>query len=257
MANYKLSFGAFDLPRTFRPVDEPLSASTGQTERLRAPGSVAQAARLQARSLTVMGEFTGIDLDAFLAVRDEVVSRCSDGPQDLFFGRDDRFYRGAQLVSSGVSYPEDGVLYGVYGVISLSFECADPEAFSVSAHAPALGAGGGTFLALGQSPALALPTWTITIGAGGSGPLRLANATTGEFCTVQKPGGAAFVGGEVITLDRDGAKGAVNGVSVSGLWDRKIPRLKCGQANTITLAPQGAATATAASLACSYRPRYR
>jgi hypothetical protein len=260
MAGYRLRFGTYDLPRSCRPAeDAPGSIETGRVARLRAPGSVTKEGRPGPRLLTVRGEWVSPEvgsLDGFIEVADELIARCGDGKQDLWFGRDDRYYKNAQLLTPGLSYPKDGVTYGVFGVVTLTFEAADyPEAFGTVAHAPALASNGGTFTAQGDAPALALPTYTITINAGGSGPLTLTSTTTGEFCTVARPGGAAFVGGDVIVLDRDGCTATLNGVAIVGLWDRRIPHIACGRSNTITLASAG--TATVASLAVSYPPRYR
>jgi len=254
MPNYRLRFGSYDLPTTLRPAGQDLPYTDGATARLREPGSVTRTPRLQEITLAVQGEFVGDTLNDFLAQRDAIIGNCQ-GKADLWYGRDDRYYKNAQLDRASLGVPDDGVLYGVNATVTFNFVSREyPEAFSVNTASVTLTASGGTVPGQGDLGSKARPTWTITVGTGGTGSLVLTNTTTGEVCIIAKPTGN-FASGDVITLDRDTATAKLNGVIVLGLYDRRIPSIQGGINNIITLASSGTASPSALSLV--YPPRYR
>ena len=246
----RIRFAGYDFPSTFRPADLSGSLDTAAQARPRGTGSVSQNGRRSPTRLVVYGELMADTPDALNNAIQSVKTKAYSGKGDLYFGRDDRYYRDAQAITWGESN-EQGKLYGVWAAITIEFEAADyPEPFSTALLSPVIAVGGATITGSGETTAL--PVWTITIGSGGSGPLTLHNAANGQTALLD-PGTAGFASGEVIVLTRDGYKVIRNGVSSFGLLKLRIPCIEPGS-NTITLTAGG--TATVASLAVSYVPRY-
>ena len=244
-----IRFAGFDLPATIRPSEESLSLDTATQARPRASGSVSQKGRREVTSLTAVGSLTADypeDLDALVQA---LKAKVSSGYGDLYFGRDDRYYKLAQCRTFSHS-TADGITFGAVADIRLTFEAADfPEAFGVTVKTPALSAGGGTITVLGD--AAALPTWTITVGTGGTGTIILTNSTTGETAVLERTGG--FLAGDILTLTRDGYLVKRNGVAEFGLLKLRIPTVQPG-ANVISITHTGAVTAQSAAI--SYIPRF-
>ncbi|MES2459872.1 MAG: hypothetical protein V4671_04755 [Armatimonadota bacterium] len=245
----KISFAGYDFPSTFRPADVNDSQDTGAQPRPRAAGSVSQRGRREATRLLVFGELVANSPDELRTKIRVVKAAAFSGKGDLYFGRDDEYYRDAQCKSWGESN-EQGKLFGVFASLSLEWEAADhPYPYSTNVLSPVLSPGGSTITGSGE--ATALPIWTITIGSGGTGPLTLHNAANGQTALLD-PGTGGFAGGEVIVLKRDGYTVTRNGVASFGLLKLRIPTIEPGS-NAITLTAGG--TATVASLTVSYAPR--
>jgi hypothetical protein len=174
---------------------------------------------------------------------------------NLYVGRDDRYYKDAQLSTWSQSTPADGRLWAKLGTLQLPFLCAAyPHQFDSATNTPTLTNTGGTVnYSSSQGNRDTYPTWTITVNAGGTGTITLTNTTTGETCLLKKPDGTNFASSDVIVLDGLNRTAKLNGVILPGLHDRRIPRLQPGS-NNITLSDSGTLTIT--SLACSYPGRW-
>lgn len=245
---YLLRFGSYDFPETLRPADENGGQDQADQPRPRGSGSVTQEGRREKTILQVRGELTADTPDELDALHQALKAACYAGKQDLYLGRDDRYYKDAQLKSFGTTYNE-GLTYGVWAAYSLTFEAAaHPEAFdALGSITTTLSATGGTVTNEGDAPTL--PTWTITLGGAGSGPITLTNSTTGETATLS----GALSGGDVIALSRDGYTVTRNNVAEFGLMDGRIPRLAAGN-NVVALTASGGVTV--AALAVAYTPRF-
>lgn len=247
---YRLRFGSFDFARTLRPADESSSQDTAAQSRPRASGSLTQIGRREPTILPIRGDLTAATPDALETLHEALKAAVYAGKADLWFGRDDLYYKSAQLKSFGTNY-RDGLLHGLLASYSLVFEAADyPEPFAVNAITTASLLNVAAYVVMGDAPAA--PTWTITVGAEGTGPITLTNAATGESCRLTKS--TNFAAGAVIVLTRDGYTVTENGVATFGLLQGRIPSLIAGN-NTITWTAGG--TATIASVGVSYIPRYR
>lgn len=254
MPGYRLRFGAYDLPTTLLPVDDGGGEDIQATDLPRRSGASTQEGRERSRTLVIRGQLHADTFDAWFTALDTLLASCS-GTADLWYGRDDRYFKDAQLESWGRSDPAEGRLWGIIASVSLQFVAArHVQPFGTATYTPALTAAGGTVTySAAQGSADTYPLWTITIADAGTGVLTLTNTTTGEVCTVAVPG-ANFAAGDILTLDRLTGQGKRNGALLPGLYDRRIPRLVPGS-NTITLASGG--TATIASLAVSYPGRFK
>lgn len=249
---YLFRFGTYSFPRTFRPSDDSFQYDTAPQARPRAAGATTQIGRREPTILTLRGELggSGVSFDQLTTLETELKCALGSGKQNLYFGRDDRYYRDAQVKSVSNSSME-GQTFGVISFWSISFEAADfPEPFATDGTETDLFANGGTVTNTGSADAL--PAWTITIGSTGTGPLTLTNAATGESATIGDAN-TTLTSGDVIVLDRDGYAVTNNDAAQFGLFDGRIPRLLTGD-NDITLTAGG--TATASALSVAYTPRF-
>lgn len=245
---YRLSFGTYTFPETLIPSDEGYSYDTAAQARPRAPGAVTQIGRREPTLLTIEGGLTADTFDDLTSMETALKCALGAGKQNLFFGRDDRYYRDAQVKSVSNS-DQQGATFGVISFWRITFEAADyPEPFGADTVGQSLSSPD-TVTNLGDADAL--PTWTIGIGSTGTGPLTLTNAATGESATVGDAG-TTLTAGDVIVLNRDGYSVTWNGTPAFDLFDGRIPRLMTGD-NTITLTAGGTATA---GLVVEYAPRY-
>lgn len=249
---YLVKFKDYVFPAGFVPVSFGGGEDIAEQPLPRRAGSYTQEGRGTSRQLLIQGSFAAETLAAWEAQKDAIMATCS-GTGNLHFGRDDRYYKDAQLTNIGYSDPAEGRLYGVFGNLQLTFAAARyPEPFGTSVHSPALPATGGN-INYSQGTADTFPLWTITVGAG-TGTLTLNNATTGEVCLITPPAGGVWTAGTIIALNRDGNTCAINGVPTVGRFDRRIPRLAVGN-NLVLLSGNGTASPTAFSV--SYAPRFR
>lgn len=256
---YLLQFGGFAFPSGFAPMSHESPKDLAEQERPRASGAVTQAARQQARRLSVEGSAMGFGGGpaAVQAAVDAVRGACEAGgpPQPLFFGRDDRFVL-AQCSGVSESYQEGGggSWYGASHRLLISFLAGDPFFYATGqTPAPGLTGAGGTVTPGGNAPAFA--AWSITVTAGGAGQIVLANATTGQSALLGTAG-TAWAAGDVVALTRTATSYTVtkNGQTAPGLMAGLIPTLALG-ANVITLAaPAGV---TLAPLGCTYTARWQ
>jgi phage-related protein len=234
-------------------IDAP--SELAEQEVPRRQGSVVQAARKKSRVLKVVGQVGGgaCTPDQLQIVLDAIRGATSleTGPQRLFAGRDDRFWL-AQRESYSESY-QDGMMFGALADISMSFRAADPDAYGCTSgvlitETPTLGTSGSTNITpVGDSTAH--PLWILTINATATGTVVLANALTGESCTVS----GSFTAGDVITLDsREATYGAYkNGTVDYGIFSGPIPRLWPGvNGISVTLT-----TLALSAASVSYSPR--
>jgi hypothetical protein len=250
---YKLQFGTYPMPLALLPVEEGLTQDLGEKPVPRRPGASTQEPRETPRVLTIRGQFAADTLADWEAAKSDLLNGVAELTADLYFGRDDRYYKQAQLESISIGDPAEGRLYGVIATIGLTFKAARyPEAFGTTDYTPGLNTSGGTVpypLSTGTAPTL--PVWTITLGAGG-GSVALTNLTTGETCYISRPAG--FSGGDVVVLTRDGCSATRNGTPEAGLVDRQIPRLLPGN-NVIQCSVNGAVSVT--GLAVTFRGRWK
>lgn len=249
--NYLLQFGSYELPDTLRP-DDALAATfdVAEQERPRAAGSTSQLARAKSRVLPVKGELTlpvATDLHTLI----DTLKQNLAGYGDLYYGRDDRYYRNTQ-VESLAAQSKDGKTWGKFFAVSLAFRAFDPFQFDAAGivTSPLASTAGGTVANAGTVDGH--PVWTITIGTGGVGTVTLANTTTGETATINAAAGTTFTTGDVIVLTRYGYTVTYNGTPTFSLLSGAIPRLEPGN-NTITCT---AATVTVSALTCGFIKRY-
>lgn len=256
MASWRLRFGSYDLPEGFTPVSITGGEDIAPSPLPRMAGAATQTGRVRERQIVLQGGWSASSLDNWETTRSAILNACR-GTGDLWIGRDDRYYKDAQLVDWSQGTPADGRLWAQLGTLQLVFLAAKhPILFDAATNTPSLSNTGGTVnYDSAKGDADTYPTWTITVNAGGTGVITLANSTTGETCTIQKPGGN-FSSSDVIVLCGlpHAQVATLNGVSTPGLFKRRIPRLQPGN-NTITLSDSGSLTIT--SLACSYPGRWR
>lgn len=247
---YKFQFGEYVLPSTIRPDGESWSQDTAPVERPRAAGAHTQPGRRSPTLLTARGELTADTAEELADIERDLKLALQSGKQPLWFGRSDRYYKAAQLKSFSTASRE-GMTYGVVTYVSLTFEAADQpyEVDCVENEETIVGASDTLTIDATQ---VVLPTWTLTIGSGGTGPITIANTTRGETMTI---GNATdtIPGGSVIVLQRDGYLVTLDGDEDFSLLDGVIPSLSPGD-NTITKAAGG--TATIASLELAYQNVY-
>ena len=174
----------------------------------------------------------------------------SNGKLPLFFGRSDRYYKSVQIKSCTVSSRE-GLTWGVVHSVSIVMEAADfPYEVDCSDNEDTHTGASDTINNL--SNAYVKPVYTLVVGSGGTGPITIANTTTGETMTVGNSSDS-IGGGGVIVISRDGYTVTVDGVPDFSLVDGVIPQLAPGN-NTITKAAGGSATIS--SLTISYQRVY-
>lgn len=241
---YLLKFGDYTLPSTLRPESERGGNDTAPVDRPRAPGAATQIGRRTPTLLQVVGEMLGASqalLDAKEAALKAALFR---GKQNLYFGRDDFYYRDAQMKSFSCSYQE-GKTFGVVGFYSITFEAADyPSPFAATASTVILTGGEGEVPYAGGIDAF--PLWTIEIDDPGTGPITLTNLATAETATLT----GTFGGGDVIALNRDGYQVLLNEEENFALFEGIIPKLIPG-VNAIEYAAGG--TATVARVSATYK----
>lgn len=255
--SYSLKYGSFIFPDGFSPMSQDTARDLAEQERPRAAGSITQAARPQSRRLTVEGSAMGFGggPTAIQAAIDALRGACegSGGVAPLLFGRSDR-YINAQVASLSESYGSGASLFGAVHKLLISFVAGDPYFYAaISTTATGLTSGGGTVTPGGNASAFA--TWTVSISAGGTGQIVLANTTTGQAALLGTTG-TAWVTGDVVVLTRSGTAYTVtkNGAAAPGLMAGLIPMLAVG-GNVITLAaPSGVSLA---ALQCTYTARWQ
>ncbi len=246
---YRLRFGAYDFPLTLRPAEEQGNQDLATQERPRGEGGISQVARRQGTTLPIRGELTAPDADTLNTMHRALKSAVYSGKQQLWFGRDDCYYRDAQLKSFSTSYDE-GKLYGLWAAYSLTFEANDyPLAFDVAPQTLPLGAGASPYTITPVGNASVLPTWTINVNGGGTWPISLSNQATGESCSLI----GTFAAGDVIVLTRNGYTVTRNGGAEFGLLSGRIPTLIPGP-NVVSLTAGGGVTLAAGSV--SYTARW-
>lgn len=246
---YLLKLGNYTFPATLLPAEEQGSQDLGVQERPRAEGAISQVARRQATTLLIRGALTAPDADTLFALHQALKAAAYAGKQQLWYGRDDRYYRDVQLSSFGTTYDE-GKMYGVWAAYSLTFVASDyPLAFDVAPQTVALAAGASPYTITPIGNASVLPTWTININGGGTWPIGLSNQATGESCSLI----GTFAAGDVIVLTRDGYTVTRNGGAEFGLLSGRIPTLTPGP-NVISLTAGGGVTLAAGSVI--YTARY-
>lgn len=277
-SNYLLRFGAYNFPIGFTPLGAGGSLGLSVQARARGAGSVTSEARDEARTLVVRGGFRGETVDAWLAQKDAILTACG-GAQNLWYGRDDRYYKAAQLESWSFTEPTgEGRLWGVLGFLSLTFLAARyPTEFAAGNPytLESLGPAATLFLNVGYGPggtqkgdSETLPVWTVVIAAAGTGPLQLNDAAGKQICLLYGQGtGGAFAAGDTIVLDADAANdggqaryGKLNNARVPGLYDRKIPRIRAPRGSdpgTLGFQVQSLGTATLARFAVAFPGRWR
>jgi hypothetical protein len=132
MSNYLLAFGSYQFPSTIRPSEESSGQDIAAQPLPRRSGSLTQVGRREPTTLQLQGELTAATRDDLDALEIALKTACYNGKQDLYFGRDDRFYKDAQLTRFSSSYQE-GHTFGVIGFYAITFEAADyPEAFDAN-----------------------------------------------------------------------------------------------------------------------------
>lgn len=228
MSNFKLEFAGYVFPSGILPVDESGQQDLAEQAVPRRPGANTQDGRRTPRTIGIRGEFHAATTSDWETAKSALLDAVIGVVGDLYHGRDDRFYKQAQLESFSISDPAEGRLYGVIGSVSLTFKAARyPESFGTTTYEPALAPSGGSvsYLAV-QGDAYTLPRWTVEVGVAGEGTITLTNLTTGDTVLISRVGG--FGGGDTIVLDRDGYYVERNGSAEDGIIDRRIPRLKPG-----------------------------
>ncbi len=245
---YRLRFGSYDFPATLMPARIDSPGDISEQERPRADGSTQQSLRRRSRSLSVEGAITGTSADAIQSALDALKTNVLNaGQQELWFGRDDR-YINAQCVSLTDDF-NGGTFYGNLVQVSLGFKASDPYFYATLTSSASLSDGSNTVANSGE--ANALPSWTVTIGSAGTGPITLTNATTGESAVIGA--GYSFSNGDVVVLSKSGYTVTLNGAAAFGLLSGQIPGLASGS-NAVTLAAGG--TATVGSGAVSWTDRW-
>jgi len=254
--NYQLSFGSYTFPATLMPASEASAQDLAAQQRPRASGAITQIGRREKTLLSIRGAIKG-DTPTDLASKHQALKAAVyNGKQPLFFGRDDRYFKDAQLASFGSDYG-GGPLFGLIANYSLTFEASDyPEAWDTSSTTVALSTGtGGTVAHSPGGDSAALPVWTLTLGSAPSSTavIALTNLRTGEAAQLDVSGLAS---GNILTLTRDGYRVAVGGTSTPGILRGRIPTLVPDGSgpNNLVLTPVGV-TLSAASV--TYYPRWK
>ena len=245
MTSYKMQFGSYVFPATIRPDGSSPSMELAEQERPRAPGATYQTGRLKSLVLSCRGELSDPDPATLLALYDDFKAGVSAGVQQLWMGRDDRYWL-AQIEGITDS-ATDGQTWGSFIAVAANFRASDPQAWAAtSTTVTGLGAGG-TVTTVGSG--VMQPAWSVTIGTSGVNVVTLANTTTGEVATVT----GTFASGDVIILDRSGVLMTVtwNGTPSFGIFDGIIPQLVAG-ANTITCG----ATLGTVTMSVTYTERF-
>ena len=260
---YLLRFGTLTMPRTLLPDGEPGTQSLATVARPRADGGRRGAAnpRRDGLTLSVRGELIGSTPDALEATLSAIRGACYGRKADLYFGRDDRYYKDAACTQVGVSHPNNGVLYGLVADVSLSFDCSEfPNAFAATGGVtPALSSAGAIIAVSGNAPAL--PIWTLIVGSGGAAnaQITVSNAATGETATLMPPvAGSGFASASTIVLNRTNYRVYYPTASAEafGIFDGIIPTLDPAVGdNAITITATGGASVSTAGV--YYVPRYR
>lgn len=263
MANLKVAFGSFNFPRTLLPDGEPGTQTLATVARPRADGGRRGATipRRDGLVLSVRGEIIGSTPDALEATLSAIRGACYGRRADLWFGRDDRYYKNAVCTQVGVSHSEGGRLYGVLADVSLAFDCSEfPNPFAAGAAVtPALTGAGGAITVLGNAPAA--PVWTLLIGSGGAAEAKitLTNEATGETATLVPPvAGSGFADGSTVVLNRANYRVYYPTIAVEsfGIFDGIIPSLDPGPGdNVISITTTGGVSVSTAGV--FYTPRYR
>lgn len=253
--NLRTATGIAGVTCTLNNDGDDAPADLAEQEVPRRQGSVVQAARKKSRIIKIVGELGGsASQDQLQTAIDTLRAAVMGltGPQELFAGRDDRYWL-AQCESFTESYGQ-GKFYGTMASVQISFRAADPDAYAASAGSPVTDTAtlstSGTTNVTPAGTSATHPVWSLTINASATGTIVLANALSGESCTVS----ATFASGDVITLDsREATYGAYkNGTVNYGLFTGPVPRLWPGS-NAISLTLTTLALSAASA---SYAPRY-
>lgn len=244
---YLVRFGDYTFPSSIRPESERGGNDTAPVDRPRAPGAATQIGRRTPTLLQLVGELyapTAAQLDVKEAALKAALFR---GKQNLYFGRDDFYYRDAQMKSVSVSYQE-GKTFGVVGFYSITFEAADfPSPFAATSSTMIITGGEGEVPYSGVIDAF--PLWTIEVDEPGTGPITLTNLATAEVATLS----GSFGGGDVIALARDGYRVLLNDEKNFGIFNGIIPKLIPG-VNAIEYTAGG--TATVARVSATYHKMF-
>lgn len=245
---YALKFGSYTLPPTFSPTQEPASAVVPLSKLPGGAGSRASGRSLTGKTIQVEG---GLVRTASNPLRDQIdtLKAALQGSQALYF-EDDRYWKEAQLRDFEARY--EGAGFDRLARITLGFVTGDPYQYSAT-----LTTSDTTITASGQSVSVtnsgnapAAPQFVLTVGGSGAVTLNmtLANATTGESCTLI----GAVTGGDVLTIDTL-AEDVLRGTSGAiALFDGVFPSLAAG-ANSLTLTySSGSVT----DLALNFRARW-
>lgn len=227
---YALKFGSYTLPPTFSPSQEPSSATVLVSKSPGRAGGRASARSLTGKTLQVEG---GLVRTANSPLRDQIdaLKAGLQGSQSLYFA-DDRYWREVQLRDFEARY--EGAGFDRVARITLGFATGDPYQYSatLTTSDTAITASGQSVSATNGGNAPALPQYVLTVGGSGAVnlALTLANATTGESCTLT----GAVTGGDVLTIDslaEDVLRGASGAMA---LFDGVFPSLAPG-ANSLTV----------------------
>jgi hypothetical protein len=250
---YKLAFGSYVFPAGFKPVGQDSAVDIAEQERPLTAGSLVQAGRTQSRKLQITGAVMGTDAAAIQATIDEMRQNVrTQGPGQLWFGRDDRYIL-AQCVGLSEEYASGGgdgteaSMFGVSHAISLSFVAGWPYYVDAAGSVTAtFSASGGTItLATASDPpqspnAPAFGVWTLTIATAGTGTIVLTNTTTSEAAILT----GTFAASDTLTLTRlpqswpPVYQASHNGTVSPQLMTGIIPHLEPG-ANVITTVVTG------------------
>lgn len=247
---YRLRFGSYDFPATMRPAGESSDFDTAAQALPRRAGSRTQTPRRTPTSLVVRGELTGATAADLATAHQALKAAVYAGKADLWYGTDATFFKGAALRSFSTDY-KDGITFGVLASYSITFEAADyPEAFSATTTTSAVSTGSSTLTPGGDAETL--PIWSFTLSSNGAGTIELANSTTGETLRISVPSGATS--GQVITVNRDTGVATLAGVSTPSMLRGRIPALKGGVVNNLTLT---LTTVTLSAASVDYQARWK
>jgi hypothetical protein len=247
---YRLRFGSYDFPATMRPAGESSDFDTAAQSLPRRAGARTQTPRRTPTSLVVRGELTGATAADLATAHQALKAAVFAGKADLWYGTDAAFFKGASLRSFSTDY-KDGITFGVLANYSITFEAADyPEAFDATTTTTAVSTGSSTLTPGGDAETL--PIWSFTLSSAGAGEIQLANAATGETLRIIVPSGATS--GQVITVNRDTGVATLAGVSTPSLLRGRIPALRGGVANNLTLT---LTTVTISAASVDYQSRWK
>lgn len=228
---YLLRFGTYTFPNTYFPAERPLANIVPSSKLPRSIGArqitgYPDSVRLSIKGGLVKGPIKTRGLVSLDATRDDILAALSAGPANLYFGRDDRYYRNAQYDRFSDSYGPTG--YGRVVDNDIGFIVPDPRQFAVAASADTWTVSGSaqTHGVTAGGTAAAEPIISITVSGVGAKTIAytITNTTTGQAFTLT----GNVTGGDVIVVNCIDKTVTIASVDKLTLFDGQWPSLQVG-----------------------------
>lgn len=253
--SYLLKLGDYTFANTWHIAADGREMIVGSAKLARNHGGRLLPGTLGPKRFMVRGGlFRELRSDSHTALRTALDSLYSellaDGPQTLYYGEDDRYYRCVQVERVNPTFTPTSFLR--FAEIEVEMIGPDPFRYSTTQTSDTWSApsSGGTRSITAGGNAPALPKFTITVGGSGSQSVAftLANNTTGESFTLQ----GTVSAGDVIVVDSLLKTVKIGSTNEIDLFDGQFPKLNVG-ANTLQVT---ISTSSITSIVTTFNARY-